>query len=231
MEDEEGYRQYRYTRPPGACEIVLVRHGESAAAVPGRSFDLVDGQGDPELHPEGRKQAERLAERLRHEDIAAIYVSTLRRTAETAAPLAAAIGVEPRVERDLREVYLGEWEGGVFRERVAAMDPIAVQMFTEERWDAIPGAEPAGDFAKRVRDAITRIADAHPDSLVVAVSHGGVIGQVLADATGSRPFAFTAADNCSISHIVVADGRWSVRRFNDTSHLRGSLSHAPEPLT
>jgi probable phosphoglycerate mutase len=228
---EEEYRQYRYVRPPGACEIVLVRHGESAAARPGQSFALVDGHGDPELHPEGQKQAEKLAERLQHEDIAAIYVSTLRRTAETAAPLAARTGIEVQVEPDLREVFLGEWEGGVFRERVAALDPIAVQMFTEERWDVIPGAEPAEEFAARVRGAINRIAQANPDSLVVAVSHGGVIGELLAQATGSQPFAFSGADNASISHLVVTAGRWIVRRFNDTAHLTTQLSTAPEPLT
>ncbi|MEY2569397.1 MAG: 2,3-bisphosphoglycerate-dependent phosphoglycerate mutase [Actinomycetota bacterium] len=231
MSEPESYRQYRYERPPGACEIVLVRHGESAEAKVGQPFPLADGHGDPELHPEGRAQAEKLAERLQHEDIAAIYVSTLRRTAETAAPLAARTGIEVRVEPDLREVFLGEWEGGVFRERVSELDPIAVRMFTEERWDVIPGAEPAAVFAKRVRDAVTRIADANPDSLVVAFTHGGVIGRILSEATGSRPFAFAGSDNCSVSHIVVTGDRWTVRRFNDTTHLRSSLSHAPEPLT
>src|SRR3546814_20869591 len=56
----------------------------------------------------------------------AIYVSTLRRTAETAAALAAALGVTPVVDPDLREVHLGEWEGGLFRQKIAEGDPIAV---------------------------------------------------------------------------------------------------------
>jgi 2,3-bisphosphoglycerate-dependent phosphoglycerate mutase len=225
------YRQLRFQRPPGACELLLVRHGESAPARDGEPFPLVDGHGDPELDPVGVGQAAGVADRLQHEAIAAIYVSTLRRTAQTAAPLAARLGIEPRVEPDLREVYLGEWEGGTFRKHVAEGHPAAEQMFAEQRWDVIPGAEPDNAFAARVRGAITRIAAAHRDETVVVVSHGGVIGQIIADATGSRGFAFTGSDNGAISHLVVTDDRWIVRRYNDTAHLGLAFTSAPEPLT
>src|SRR5947209_18494783 len=113
-----GVRQLRFVRPPGAAELLLVRHGESAPFVAERPFALVDGHADPELAPEGRRQAELLADRLADESIDAIYVTTLQRTVQTAAPLAARLGIEPRVEANLREVHLGEWEGGLFRQRV-----------------------------------------------------------------------------------------------------------------
>src|SRR5437879_11593176 len=45
-------------------------------------FTLVDGHGDPPLDVVGEQQAERVAERLGGEDIAAIYVTTLRRTVQ-----------------------------------------------------------------------------------------------------------------------------------------------------
>ena len=61
--------------------------------------------------------------------------------------------------------------------------------------------------------------------------HGGVIGEILHQVTDSRPFAFIGADNGSISHIVVTDERWILRRFNDTSHLQPTMTTAPEPLT
>ncbi|MGH9227590.1 MAG: histidine phosphatase family protein [Acidimicrobiales bacterium] len=225
------YRQLRFRRPPGACELLLVRHGESAQAREGEPFPLVNGHGDPPLDPVGRDQAERVAHRLAREPITAIYVSTLRRTAETAAPLAARLALEPRVEPDLREVYLGEWEGGVFRKHVAEGHPLARRMHAEQRWDVIPGAEPGDAFAARVRGAIGRIAAAHPDETVAVVSHGGVIGQVLADASGSRGFAFTGSDNAAVSQLVVTDDRWVIRRYNDTAHLGLAFTTAPEPLT
>lgn len=226
------YRQTRFGRPPGACELLLVRHGESEPAHPDRPFPLVDGHGDPALAPGGREQAERVAGRLAGEPISAIYVTSLRRTHETAAPLAARLGLTPMVEPDLREVHLGDWEGGAFRRHVAEGHPVALEMATKERWDVIPNAEPQEVFAARVRAGVLRIAAAHPDETVCVVAHGGTIGQILAEAAGAtRGFAFTGSDNGAISHVVVTADRWIVRRYNDTGHLFPELSHAPQPLT
>ena len=211
--------QRRYEVPPGATDLLLVRHGASAPYVEGNPFDLVDGHGDPPLSADGLVQADLVCARLAANGVDAIYVSTLRRTAETAAPLAARLGLTVRVEADLREVHLGEWEGGVFRKNVADGHPIAAAMQAEERWDVIPGAESSDALANRVRAAIGRIAAAHPGQRVAAFSHGGVIGQVLAFATGSRPFAFLGAENASISRLVIVSDRWIVRGFNDTAHL------------
>jgi probable phosphoglycerate mutase len=225
------YRQYRFAPPPGACEILLVRHGESAAVVPGVEIPLVDGHDDPALSADGRAQAQLLAARLAHERVDAIYVSSLRRTQETAAPTAAAHGLTPTIEHDLREVFLGEWEGGLFRKRVSENDPIAEAMFREGRWDVIPGAESHEQLAARLVPVIERIASTHPDQRVMVVVHGGVIGSLLAHASGGRPFAFVGADNASISHLVILGDRWIVRRFNDTGHLDGELSAQAEALT
>jgi len=215
----EGFRQHRFTPPPGATTVLLVRHGESAPAHPDRPFPLTGGHGDPPLDPVGVRQAELLAERLAHESIDAIYVTTLSRTAETAAPLAARLGITPSVEPDLREVYLGEWEGGAFRQRAAEGDPIFEQIFTQERWDVIPGAEAHEAFDERVWRGLMRIVETHRDQRVMAVSHGGVIGQLLHRITRSRRFAFAGADNASISEIVAGPDRVILRRYNDVSHL------------
>jgi probable phosphoglycerate mutase len=225
------YRQHRYRPAPGACELLIVRHGESAPAVPGQPFALVDGHGDPELAPDGRWQAEQVGARLAAEAIDAIYVTTLRRTHETAAPLAARLGITPVVAADLREVFLGEWEGGLMRVKVAEGDPIGAELFREQDWGVIPGAESNADLTARVVPALQAIADAHPDQRVVVVVHGGVIGTIFAHASAGRPFAFSGADNGSISHLVIVGRQWIVRRFNDTGHLAGELSAAPEPLT
>ncbi len=213
------YEQQPFRPPAGATEVLLVRHGQSQAYVDGTSFPLTGGHGDPPLSDLGREQANKVCARLSAQGIRAIYVTTLRRTAQTAEPLAARLGLTARVEPDLREVHLGEWEGGEYRKMVAQAHPTAVRMFEQERWDVIPGAEPAAEFASRVRSAIGRLAAGHPDERIAVFTHGGVIGQALALATGSRLFAFTGADNASISRLLVVDGRWIVRGFNDTAHL------------
>ena len=70
-----------------------------------------------------------------------IYVSTLQRTAQTAAPLVARTGMTPVVDPDLREVFLGEWEGGLLRQKATDNDPLFQRVMAEQRWDLIPGAE------------------------------------------------------------------------------------------
>jgi probable phosphoglycerate mutase len=216
----EGFRQHRFTTPPGATTILLVRHGESAPAHPERPFPLRDGHGDPELDPVGLEQAGLLADRLQHEGITAIYVTPLQRTHQTAAPLAARLGLDMREEPDLREVFLGDWEGGLFRQRATEADPIFAQIFTEERWDVIPGAEAQDEFDARVWRGLHNIVEAHADECVVVVSHGGVIGQLLHRVTSSRRFAFAGADNASISEIVASGERIILRRYNDVAHLQ-----------
>ncbi|MGH3877285.1 MAG: histidine phosphatase family protein [Actinophytocola sp.] len=230
-ESQTEYRQFRFTLPPGGTDILLVRHGESAPAREDEPFPVVDGHGDPPLATEGEREAELVGHRLAVEPIEAIYVSGLRRTVQTAAPLAKRLGVAPAEEPGLREVKLGDWEGGAFRIRVAENHDIAQRMWETQRWDVIPNAESTEDLAARVRASIDRIAAAHPDQRVAVFTHGGVIGQVVAMATASRPFAFIGADNASITQLVVAGGRWIVRRFNDTAHLHPAFTVRPEPLT
>lgn len=229
--NSEEYRQFRFTLPEGATEILLVRHGESQPAREDRPFPKVDGQGDPPLAEIGEEQAELVAKRLEHETLDGIYVTSLRRTHQTAEPLAKRLGITPVVEPGMREINLGEWEGGLFRIRVAQQHPIAQEMFTKERWDVIPGAESTEDFAARIRESLTRIAAAHTNRRVAVFTHGGTIGQVVSMATGARPFAFIDADNASITQLVVWGERWLIRRFNDTAHLDPRFTVRTEPLT
>jgi 2,3-bisphosphoglycerate-dependent phosphoglycerate mutase len=211
-------RQLKFIAPPGACRVLLVRHGETTPVRDGVAVPLLEGQSNPDLDPVGIDEALRAAGRLVELDVAAIYVTPLARTHQTAAPLAERLGLQPVVEPRLIEVHLGEWEGGQYRRRVAAGDPIAARVLAEQRWDVIPGAEPMDRFAARVREGIEAVATAHPDQTVVVVSHGGTIGQALAEATGARALAF-GPDNGSISELVVAGREWALRRFNDTAHL------------
>lgn len=223
------YRQHKFQAPPGSTEVLLVRHGESMPARPDEPFPEKDGHGDPPLAPEGHWQAGQLGARLAQEEIHAIYVSSLQRTHQTAAPLAEQLGIEPVVEPDLREVYLGAWDRGLYRKYATEGHPAIRKAFEEEDWGHIPGAETEASLRARVMPVMARIVARHADQRVVVVVHGGVIAAVLSEATGSRRWAFMGADNGSISHLVGHDGRWILRRFNDTGHLAGELSTVTDP--
>ena len=219
---DEGYGQRRFALPGDATQIILVRHGASEPVFPGQYHELTpDGWGDPALAPEGVEQAAAVTRRLEREPIDAIFVTPLRRTQQTAAATVARTGLEPVVLPELTEVHLGEWEGGEYRIRVHEGDPLAMEVLLKETYEVIPGAEKAEDFATRVRAGIEKIVAAvGPGRTAAAFVHGGVIGEVCRLATECRPFAFAFADNCSLTRLVVlGDGRWLLRGYNETTHL------------
>ena len=144
---------------------------------------------------------------------------------QTAAPLAAATGFEPVVVPELREVHLGDWEGGELRIRSANGDPLVAPDLRRGALGRHPGRRVDGRLRRRASarasSAIVARGRARAVS-VAAVVHGGVIGEICRQATGARRMAFIHADNASISRLVVlGSGRWLLRSFNDIAHLRG----------
>jgi probable phosphoglycerate mutase len=215
--------QGAFVLPPGATEVILVRHGSSAQHEPDRPFALVGGQSDPPLAPRGHDQARALAERLGGEPLAAMFITTLRRTAQTAAPLADRLGLKPTVVPELREVHLGIWESdGGFAVSRPDGDALRRQVLEEEEWGLIPGAEDLRSFGQRVGVGLERVArEIGPNAVGVAIVHGGVIAEASHQITASRPFAFLATENSSITRIVRhSSGRWTLQTFNETAHLR-----------
>ncbi len=227
------YPQHFYEPPEQAGQVLLIRHGQSQPFDPNSPFDLVDGHGDPHLTELGQYQAELVGQRLVNEPIEAIYVSSLTRTHQTAAPLASRLSIEPVVEPDLREVFLGIGEGGRFREMAANDHPAAVALRTKAEWGEVPGAETNQQLTERTVGAVRRIANAHPNQMVAAFCHGGVIAAVLGYVMGVGAMSFNGARHTSISHLVVEPPaaephHWTLRLFNDGSHS-GSLTgdHLP----
>ena len=212
------YRPTRYRSPAGSTRVLLVRHGLQVAYRPGRASPAPD---DPPLAPGGHRQAQRLAERLSGTGIDAILSSPARRALQTAEPLARLLELPPTVMADLREVGLGEWEGGAVHQRVRQRDPTWARVWELERWDAIPGAEPNDALHGRVTRTLDEVGSRFPGQVVALFTHDGVIAAALALAARSSAFAFASADHGSISELVLEPRRrWRVRSFNDTCHLR-----------
>jgi probable phosphoglycerate mutase len=223
IEDVTPDFQAPFMPPAGATQLVLVRHGASRAHEPGATFAIVDGYSDPPLSPRGHDQALAVAARLSAEPVTALFVTSLQRTMQTAAPLAERLAVTPTVVDELREVHLGEWEcdgglagGGPVR------DAQRERVLLQESWSLVPGGEGSEAFATRVRAGLERIAAlTGPDRLGVAVIHGGVIAEVCRQLTASRPFAFFAVENASITRLICQPpDRWTLQVFNDTAHLQ-----------
>lgn len=214
---QEGFRL-----PEGAAELVVVRHAAPEPEVEGRPFPLLYGRhGNPPLSERGWRQANAVARRLAFEDFSGIYVTPLRRTQETAEPVAAMLGLRPVVVEELRETGLGELEAGEFDRRAQLGDPLVGRIFAAQRWDVIPGAEDSAEFAERVRRGLEFLgSNMVSGRSALAYLHGGVLAEICRQVTGSQPFAFLFAENASITRLVkLSDGRWRLRSFNDVAHL------------
>ena len=205
--------------------MLLVRHGLQVGYRPGG--DSRD-QGDPALAPGGQRQAQRLATRLSEAGVGVVCTSPARRARETAEPLANLLKLRPIVMEGLREVGLGEWEGGTVHQRVREKDLTWARVLETERWDAIPGAETNEELHGRVARVLVEVRANFPGQLVAVFTHDGVIATALALAARASSFAFASSDHGSISELVLeSQESWRVRSFNDTCHLRAREPREP----
>jgi len=185
--------------------IVLVRHGETDWNRDNR----FQGHADPPLNDEGRAQALELASELRGEGFATAYTSPLRRASETAAILASEIGLDPVADGALMEVDVGSWSG-LTRDEVEARFPHGYARWLEygHGWD---DGESYDELGERVVTGLLNIGVRHPDTSVLAVTHGGPIRSALAAADGV-PFdearrSIHVIGNCAVVRLTARDGK------------------------
>lgn len=150
--------------------LLLIRHGQTPSNVRGLLDTAIPGPGLTEL---GHQQAAALPEALRHESIDAIHVSVLLRTHLTAAPLAAALHLEPQVSDGLHEISAGDLE---MRSDHASHRSYLETVFawSHDLSRRMPGGESGEEFFARFDGSIADIAAEHTGTVAV-VSHGAAI--------------------------------------------------------
>ena len=203
--------------------LILIRHGRTASNV---GFLLDTQAPGADLDELGRQQAEALVERLDGQPIDAIFASNLVRTQQTAAPVAAALGLTVQVIPGLREVPAGEDE----------MSPDATRyigsMIAWGQGDLlakVPGGENALEFIERFDAAIDEVAATGVASAMV-VSHGAAL----------RTWAYTRVEgfveavgeaHLENTGIIITEGSpadgWRLIALDGTKHRHGyGMDHA-----
>jgi broad specificity phosphatase PhoE len=154
--------------------MILMRHGQSEFNVVFTATRRDPGIADPPLTKLGRAQAERAAAALEGEGIRRIIVSPYRRALQTAAPIAARLGVPVHVNPIVRERYAFTCDIGSPRSHLAAEWPeLDFAALPEVWWPA--AEEPAQSVLERAalfRAEMAALPD-WADTLVV--SHWGFI--------------------------------------------------------
>lgn len=151
--------------------VLLIRHADP---VPSRTGDLPEVDDDRGLTSDGHTAAIALSERLADEmSIGAIYSSPFRRAIETVTPLAKRLDIAVTPLEELRERWLSD--------RVLEYDAFLATY--RKTWDAAefspPGGESRLSTQTRALEALDHIREKHPGEVVVAATHGGLIGCLL----------------------------------------------------
>jgi broad specificity phosphatase PhoE len=210
----------------------LVRHGESVSNLEGR----VQGQADIELSPLGHAQARQVANWARRlaasrpGDVATIrevWSSPLRRARETAAAIAAAIGLPVLLDEQLCELHAGIFQGHLWADLEKMFPDEVAQWRSGDPHYVIPGGESRVQLAARGRAALESLAARDTLGMIV-VAHGGVLTAALGSMLGrehpllaaaaERPFTkLPALANCSVTELEWPGPR--LVAFNETGHL------------
>ena len=201
--------------------IALIRHGETEWNRTSRW----QGHTDIPLSAAGILQARCLSSRFEAETTKfhALYSSDLRRAMQTAEVLGLVQGLRPNPVKELRELDVGKWSG-LYDHEVAARFPEEWRRVRADEDIPRGGGESMANLYTRAGSAFEAIAARHQDEKVGIVTHNGVIRALL---VRIREMAINdcndigAIQNCSMTVVKHAAGKWEVERFNDTTHLEG----------
>lgn len=211
--------------------VILLRHGRSTSNT---AHTLAGRSEGVDLDDKGRAQAQGVVDRIGELPVKAIVRSPLLRCQNTVAPLAAALGLEPRVDDRLTEVDYGGWTGRKIADLVK--EPLWPVIQQQPSAAVFPEGEGLAQVQSRavaaVREIDQALAHEHDgDALWIACTHGDVIKAVLADALGVHLDAFQriVADPASMSVIRYTPHRPFVLHVNHTgSDLSSALRPKPE---
>ena len=210
-------------------EITLLRHGQSE-----NNAGLTDNL-DSNLTDLGRAQAERAAQRLQPDGLTHLFVSPLRRTLQTIAPLCTVTGQRAEVYADICEYFSPNYPkfqtfDGLTPEEIASQYPFTFvgDTFpcTVVWWpQALEDKPSMAARAVRVRDALLELYG-NTDEKLLLVSHAEPLGRMVeaflrVPPSPQRP---PWTDNCGITRLACPSDVNEPAQLvflNETAHLAG----------
>ena len=188
-------------------EVVLVRHGETLWSRNGKHT----GRTDIPLTDEGRRQSERVGDKLRESRFALVLASPLQRAAETCR--LAGLGDVAVFRKELMEWDYGSYEGLTTPE-------IRAEVPGWSLWrDGVPEGENAADVGRRVDRVLADVRAVDGD--VALFAHGHLLRVLAARWLGLPPTEgrLFALDPATISILGHERETPVIRRWNDPGRL------------
>lgn len=198
-------------------KIYIVRHGQTTWNIEKR----IQGHANADLTETGRQQADLIARRLKNEEIDAIYCSDLDRARITAEKIGLLNGAKVIVDKELREMSFGVWEGMLFSDVEKKYPKEFKEWMEKPEVLKIPKGEDLYSLRDRMERVITRIMSQHKGKNILIVSHGTAL-KTLVLYLLSMPltnYKNLAMDNVSLSIVEKRDYNNVLKIYNDTNHL------------
>ena len=202
--------------------LLLIRHAQTTANVLGILDAAAPG---PVLTPLGVRQAAVVPQALAGVEIAAIFVSTLARTGETAVPLARDRGLAVIELPGVHEIEAGELEGRADAESAKRYLETVFAWGQGQLQSSIPGATNGHEFFERfdasIADAAATVeALAGNSGTAVVFSHGAAIRVWVAGRATNIPLMFAGSHHLDNTGIVELNGSletgWSLTHWQGT---------------
>lgn len=179
--------------------IYLVRHGQTDDNIK----NLMQGWKDTPLNETGKAQEYQLIPFFEVQKIDVIYSSDLSRAFETANIIAKSLNKHVFLDKKLREMYLGSWEGHSWQEIEAEFSYFLGKPENEKNALNIHSGESYIEFQLRSFEVFTRIVKNHLNKNLMMVTHGDVIREIIARIMKINQTQKDAIPirNCSVSMI------------------------------
>lgn len=181
------------------------------------------GQQDYPLSELGVLQAEKTAAYVAENyPVNKIYASDLSRAYRTGKTLADKLGMEITVEKGLREIYIGDWEGRKIDELRESGDEMHRIWRTDIGRSQCPNGENPQDVLDRAAKAVRQIVKENEGKTVVLATHAMVI-RVLQCYYENRPIEELQevpwVTNASVTVLTDDYGKRGVVRAGSDEHL------------
>lgn len=182
----------------------------------------LQGWLDSPLSEKGILQAEKLRDHLKNINFTAAYSSSSGRAKETMQILLADRQLPIYDEENLREIFLGDWQG-------KKVEDIVISHPDYELYIDYPGqfvathTESFGMVTERAMFTLKKIAEKYPENTVLIVSHAVTIKCIInailgrsVDQLWTEPYI----NGTSVTIIEQVDQQWFVHEIGNIQHLQ-----------
>lgn len=181
--------------------VTFIRHAESEANASGVIDTQVPGPG---LSQQGKRQAEEVAHQVAGKHYDGIYASTMVRTQQTAAPLAAELGKQVQVLQGIQEISAGWFEGKPVSQEQSTYLLAPADWLKGDLQDSIPGSVTGKEFNDRFTAAMQKVYDSGRHNPVVFSHKFAIEYWTLLNAKNAKDTLLTSHPLPNIGRVVIS---------------------------